>query len=110
MDRLAVIWSSPPIAHGPFAVMRALPEEDKGKIENYLVALSAGDPAAYDMLDPFYGGGYAPVDPQDYTGLETLLAENSRRASPARRSGDDGRLYSRAGQPPEGPVTTPAAD
>ena len=76
MDRFAVIWSSPPIGHGPFAVVRALPEEDKGKIESYLMALSAHDPAAYDMLDPFYGGGYAPVDPQDYTGLETLLAQN----------------------------------
>ena len=28
------------------------------------------------MLDPFYGGGYAAVDPQDYSGLETLLAQN----------------------------------
>ena len=28
------------------------------------------------MLDPFYGGGYAPVDPQDYCGLETLLAQD----------------------------------
>ncbi len=76
MDALAVIWRSPAIAHGPFAVMRALAEEDKGKIEKYLVALSAASPAAYDMLDPFYGGGYAPVDPQDYGGLETLLAED----------------------------------
>jgi phosphonate transport system substrate-binding protein len=76
MDALAVIWSSPPIGHGPFAVMRTLPGEDKAKIESYLAGLSAISPAAYDTLDPFYGGGYAPVDPQDYAGLETLLAEN----------------------------------
>ena len=76
MNTLAIIWSSPPIAHGPFAVMRTLPEEDKTKIESYLAALSGSNPTAYDTLDPFYGGGYAPVEPQDYAGLETLLAEN----------------------------------
>jgi phosphonate transport system substrate-binding protein len=76
MDRLVVIWSSPPVTHGPFAVLRTLPEADKGKIESYLVALSAGNPDAYDMLDPLYGGGYAPVDPQDYSGLKALLAKD----------------------------------
>jgi phosphonate transport system substrate-binding protein len=76
MDRLVVIWSSPPVTHGPFAVLRTLPEADKGKIESYLLALSAGNPDAYDMLDPLYGGGYAAVDPQDYSGLKALLAKD----------------------------------
>ena len=36
MDRLAVIWSLPPVGHGPFAVVRAMPEEDRAKIEELL--------------------------------------------------------------------------
>ena len=76
MDQLSIVWRSPPIGHSPFAAMRTMAEEDKAKIEAYLVGLSAANPAAYDMLDPFYGGGYAAVDPQDYSGLETLLAQN----------------------------------
>ncbi len=34
------------------------------------------NPAAYDGLNPFYGGGYAPVDPGDYAGLKVLAAQN----------------------------------
>jgi hypothetical protein len=33
-------------------------------------------PEAYDGLNPFYGGGYAPVDPHDYAGLEILAAQD----------------------------------
>jgi len=76
MRDLVVVWSSPPVVHGPFAVLRTLPEADKQRIESYLSALSAGNPAAYDLLDPFYGGGYAAVEPRDYAGLETLLSRN----------------------------------
>ncbi len=76
MGSIAVVWSSPPIVHGPFAVLRTLDAAERKAIEDYLVALSAGNPDAYDLLDPFYGGGYAPVDPQDYAGLATLMAEN----------------------------------
>lgn len=76
MANLTIVWRSPAVGHGPFAVLRTLPEEEKRKIESALVALSAANPAAYDALDPFYGGGYAPVDPRDYSGLETLLAQN----------------------------------
>jgi hypothetical protein len=57
-------------------VARTLSEEEKGKIERYLVELSTFNPTAYDALDLFYGGGFAPVDPQDYSGLETLMAQN----------------------------------
>ena len=57
-------------------MLRTLPEADKQKIESYLLALSAGNPDAYDMLDPLYGGGYASVDPQDYSGLKALLARD----------------------------------
>jgi phosphonate transport system substrate-binding protein len=76
MDALSIVWRSPPIGHGPFAVMRTLSEADKAAIESYLVALSDTSPVAYDMLTPFYSGGFAPVDAEDYSGLGGLIAEN----------------------------------
>jgi phosphonate transport system substrate-binding protein len=72
MGDLAIIWRSSPIAHGPFAVLSTLPEADRNRIEAYLLALNIRKPVAYDMLNPFYGGGYAPVDPQDYDGIAML--------------------------------------
>jgi phosphonate transport system substrate-binding protein len=76
MDQLSIVWRSPAIGHSPFAVLRTLGEEEKEKIVTYLLDLAIMDPTAYDRLDPFYGGGFAAVDPQDYSGLETLLAQN----------------------------------
>jgi len=76
MDRLSIVWRSALIGHAPFAVARTLAEEDKGVIERYLVELAVANPTAYDALDMFYGGGFAPVDPQSYGGLESLLAQN----------------------------------
>ena len=74
------------------------------------MSLSARDPDAYDMLDPFYGGGYAPVDLEDYTGLEALL---SQKVDALRLPGGPvtaGASTGAPGEPPEGPVTPPAAD
>lgn len=76
MDRYAIVWRSAPITHGPFAVLETLSEEEKDRISSFFVALEAARPATYDLLNPFYGGGYAPVDPQDYSGLSALTAHN----------------------------------
>jgi phosphonate transport system substrate-binding protein len=73
---LAVVWRSPPIGHSPFAVLRTLSVDDKAKLKAYLLGLSEADPAAYDILDPLYGGGYAGADAQDYSSLASLLAQN----------------------------------
>ncbi len=76
MDRLVIVWRSPAIGHGPFAVLGTLNDDEKAAIKAYLLDLETTNPAAYDMLNPFYGGGYAEVGPQDYGGFETLMAEN----------------------------------
>jgi phosphonate transport system substrate-binding protein len=76
MRDFSVVWRSAPITHGPFAVLKTLSDEEKDKIAALLVALDAARPDAYDLLNPFYGGGYAPVDPEDYRGLETLTAQD----------------------------------
>jgi phosphonate transport system substrate-binding protein len=76
MSDIAVIWRSPAVAHGPFAVLSSLAEEEKRKIEAYLVTLRDTVPAAYDKLSPYYGGGYVAVEPADYDGLQVLADED----------------------------------
>jgi len=76
MSDVVIVWQSPPIEHGPFAVARTLDAADKDKMETYFVALADADPAAYDELNPYYAGGYAPVDPADYSGVEVLAAQD----------------------------------
>ncbi len=76
MDEIAVVWRSPPIAHGPFAVLSTLPDAEKDKIASFLSALYARNPVAYDVLNPFYPGGYAAVDLRDYSGLAVLTTMN----------------------------------
>ncbi len=76
MDDLVIVWRSPPLTHGPLAVLKNLSDTEKDKISALLLALEANRPAAYDVLNPFYAGGYAPVDAGDFSGLETLIAQN----------------------------------
>lgn len=76
MNDLVIVWRSPPITHGPFAAVSTLSEEEKDKLAAFFVGLDATRPEAYERLNPFYGGGYAPVDPADYRGLEMLTAQD----------------------------------
>lgn len=69
---LVIVWRSPPIAHSPFAVLKSLQESDKKALQTYFTGLEAAVPAAYDVLSPYYGGGYAAVQAKDYAGLEIL--------------------------------------
>lgn len=78
-DALAIVWRSPPISHGPFAMLRSIPEPDKARVAAYLVGLSDSDPDAYDMLEPLYAGGFAAVDRSDYAGLAILATEDVDR-------------------------------
>ena len=71
-DDLAVIWRSPEITHGPVAVLRSLPDDDKQAIEEVLLSLYDQHPQAYDVLNPFYGGGYVAVEPDDYRGVALM--------------------------------------
>jgi len=53
-------------------VSRSLPEPEKAAIEAVLLDLETTAPTAYDALSPFYEGGFNPVDPEDYAGIELL--------------------------------------
>jgi phosphonate transport system substrate-binding protein len=74
-DRFAIVWRSRPIAHGPVAVLKNLPDAEKSALTNYLVTLSEAQPDAYDRLSPYYAGGFAAVDAKDYAGLAILVQE-----------------------------------
>jgi phosphonate transport system substrate-binding protein len=73
---IAIVWRSPPITHGPLALVASLPPGDKRRIETYMLGLEQLEPAAYDALNPFYPGGYAAVGPEDFDGLAALASEN----------------------------------
>jgi phosphonate transport system substrate-binding protein len=87
MDEVAVVWRSPAIAHGPLAVAKALPDEDKRRIEAYLLGLSETLPTAFDLLNPFYPGGYVAVEREDYRGVETLARTDAVRSFPPASTG-----------------------
>jgi phosphonate transport system substrate-binding protein len=76
MSDFTIVWRSPPIMHGPFAVLRSMDVKEKDRIASFLLTLEATHPAAYDLLNPFYGGGYAPVDAADYGAMEELAAQD----------------------------------
>jgi phosphonate transport system substrate-binding protein len=87
MEQVVVVWRSAPIGHSPVALLDTMPEPDREKIEAYLLALATSNPIAYDLLDPFYGGGYAAVDAEDYDGLGVLAL---RTADPITRQDQSG--------------------
>jgi phosphonate transport system substrate-binding protein len=76
MSELAVVWRSSPITHGPFALSKTIDEAVKNQIEAFLVGLDRAEPEAYDVLNPYYSGGYVAVEPADYSGLDVLAAQN----------------------------------
>ena len=77
MDEFVIVWRSPAITHGPFAVAKSLPIDEKDRIEEYLLALERSLPGAYDALNPFYAGGYVAVEPAAYDGLELLVTSKA---------------------------------
>jgi phosphonate transport system substrate-binding protein len=83
LDDLAVIWRSAPVGHGPLAVSRSLPEEEKSALEDYFLDLAGMEPAAYDRLNPLYEGGYVPVEQEDYAGVAVLATQDVEAVRPS---------------------------
>jgi phosphonate transport system substrate-binding protein len=76
VEDLAIIWRSPAITHGPFAVSRSVSDADKASLEDFLLALDETAPEAYDALNPYYGGGYRSVGAEDFSGLAVLAEQD----------------------------------
>jgi phosphonate transport system substrate-binding protein len=79
MADVAIVWQSPALTHGPVAVSRSLADGGKRTIRSYLLTLAEARPAAYDLLNPYYAGGYVAVQPADYDGAG-LLAKSDLEA------------------------------
>jgi len=73
MDDFAIIWQSPPLTHGPVAVRAGMEQGEKALLEAFLTSLSDRDPESYEVLDPYYGGGYRPVAAADYAAARLLV-------------------------------------
>jgi phosphonate transport system substrate-binding protein len=82
MNDVEVIWRSAPVAHGPFAVLRTLADEEKSALEDYLLDLEEMEPVAYDRLNPLYEGGYVAVEPENYAGLAVLATQEVDAVQP----------------------------
>jgi phosphonate transport system substrate-binding protein len=90
MNAIRIVWKSPPITHGPFAVASSLAAGMRQSIEDYFLALHESDPAAYDALNDIYGGGYRAVELADYAALAALTARPPEQAGSGGGDSDRG--------------------
>lgn len=81
MADVRVVWSSPPLPHGPHAVRQDLSPAMKTRIRDTLVHLRQDDPDAYDAVEPFLGGGFASIGHAAYEPL-LVLVKPQTAASP----------------------------
>lgn len=72
-EGLRPIWQSATIPHGPHVVRAALPAEWRARLRDTLIRLHSEDPAAYDAVEPEYGGGFAGIDRAAFDGLTAAL-------------------------------------
>ncbi len=56
-----VIWQSSPLPNRLHLVRIALPGDVKARLRDLLGSLFANDPAAYDSIEPAFGGGFVPA-------------------------------------------------
>lgn len=78
-----VVWSSPPLPHGPHAVRQDLAPATKSRIRETLLHLRQEDPDAYDAVEPFLGGGFATIGHAAYEPFLVLVKPQQTGASPA---------------------------
>lgn len=66
LDRLAVLWRSPPIPYNAHSVRSVLPDSFKRKLRAALIELKTEAPDAYLAIEPEMPGGFEPVAHSDY--------------------------------------------
>lgn len=66
MNRLKVIWQSPPIPYNAHAVRLSLPDEFKRKLRAALLDMKDQAPDAYFSVEPDMPGGFEPTVHADY--------------------------------------------
>ena len=71
---LRVVWRSRPIAHGPHAVSKRLPQPLKDRLRSALLRLKSLDRAAYDAVERHFGGGFSGVAEDAYLPMVEVFA------------------------------------
>ena len=61
-----LVWRSKPVPHGPHTVRSALDSEAKDLLSEFLLTMNETDPAAYDAIEPFLGGGFKKIAAEAY--------------------------------------------
>ncbi len=69
LERLRVIWQSPPIPYDAHTVRYALPDEFKQGLRSALLALKSTAPVAYFAIEPDMPGGFEPTVHANYEAL-----------------------------------------
>lgn len=77
---VTVLWRSPPVRFGPHVVRKGLPPEARSALRRMLLSLDRESPEAFDSVSPSFGGGFEPVDDNDYRSATALVGAVSRVA------------------------------
>lgn len=82
-DQLDVIWTSPPVPHGPHAIRSNIPAEAQSLILPFLTGLAKENPDAYEAVETRRTGGFQPVSFEDYRPVVDALRKTLLFADPA---------------------------
>jgi phosphonate transport system substrate-binding protein len=66
MHQVRILWRSGLIPNGPHAVREDLPLEFKTRLRDLLIELQETSPAAYEAIEPVFGGGFVPMGQSTY--------------------------------------------
>jgi phosphonate transport system substrate-binding protein len=73
MHAIRIIWRSGLIPNGPHAVRDDLPLEIKNRLRDLLIDMIDDSPAAYEAVEPVFGGGFSPIGHSSYLPLLRLV-------------------------------------
>lgn len=71
---IEVLWRSPDIPAGPYAISATLPEEAGKALADALIAMRTEAIDAYETLEPDAGGGFRAVAEKDYAAFAAAVA------------------------------------
>lgn len=69
-----IVWRSRPIAHGPHAVSKRLPQPLKDRLRSALLRLKSLDRTAYDAVERYFAGGFSGVTEDAYRPMVEVFA------------------------------------
>jgi phosphonate transport system substrate-binding protein len=75
--KLHTVWQSSLIPYRVHAIKRSLAHEAKQLMRTSMLELFDADPAAYDSLEPIFGGGYVTATPEQFSRIARMLAQRN---------------------------------